>query len=184
MGLVVLFARTEGGMVMNCHNCGTMNSEGTKFCRECGTSLVATTAAAPASRVISSSSAPTIQQLYVSMRQSLVDFGVSSTTMPETMPTAQNLRESLARLGISLSRKQLTGFGASFLAGLIAARILPYIYPIFDPILTAVFGSGPGMARDGFNTNMMTLITFFTSFVLSAVTMLLTNKEPHEPRSG
>lgn len=90
------------------------------------------------------------------------------------MPPAKDIRESLARLGLDFSRNQLIGFGASFLSGFIMARILPFIYPVFDPVLTIVFGSGPGAARDGFNTNMMTLITFGTSFVLSFLTMRLT----------
>lgn len=159
---------------MICQNCGTQNAEGVKFCRECGAPLGLTDAPPTQPRATSSSSVPTIQQLYVAARKSLIDFGVSSSTIPETMPTAKNIRESLARLGITFSREQIVGFAISLIGGMIVARILPFIYPIFDPILTFAFGSGPGEMRDGFNTNMMTLITFATSFVLSFATMFVT----------
>ena len=91
-------------------------------------------------------------------------------------PAYTSIRAALARLGISLSRGQIIGFIVSLIGGMIMARVLPFIYPIFDPILTLVFGSGPSALRDGFNTNMMTLITFATSFVLSFATMFLTTK--------
>jgi hypothetical protein len=55
-------------------------------------------------------------------------------------------------------------------AGLVMARILPYIYPvIFAHLLDQVFGPGMSVARDGFNTHMMTAITFATSFVISFI---------------
>ena len=90
------------------------------------------------------------------------------------MPPAKDIRESLARLGLDFSRNQLIGFGVSLLSGMIVARILPFIYPIFDPVLTLAFGSGPSPTRDGFNTNMMTFITFLTSLIvrLEAISQL------------
>lgn len=136
---------------MICHKCGTQNAEGVKFCRECGTAL--TESAAPASQSLSTS----LQSIVTAAK-----------------PAATSIRESLARLGVTFSRQQIIGFVISLVGGMIMARILPFIYPIFDPILTLVFGSGPGAVRDGFNTNMMTLITFFTSFGLSFATMFVT----------
>lgn len=137
--------------MMTCHNCGTQNAEGVKFCRECGTPLLPS--ATPPARLTN----PSLDSL------------TSSVT-----PTARSIRESLARLGVTFSREQIIGFVLSLIGGMIVARILPFIYPIFDPILTLVFGSGPSAMRDGFNTNMMTLITFATSFVLSFATMFVT----------
>lgn len=158
-----------------CSNCGTQNAEGTKFCRECGNAL-AGPAAPPQPRAALPSTAP-ITTLYNLIRDALTRLGVSPSSIPATMPPAKDIRESLARLGISFSRGQIIGFALSLLGGIVVARILPFIYPVFDPILTLVFGSGPSPTRDGFNTNMMTLITFFTSFVMSFVTMALTKSK-------
>ena len=135
---------------MICQKCSTENAEGVKFCRECGTALDPSSPASQAAPITLDSLATTVK------------------------PVARSLLESLARLGINFSRKQIIGFAGSLIGGMIVARVLPFIYPVFDPILTLVFGSGPGEARDGFNTNMMTLITFATSFVLSFVTMFVT----------
>jgi len=158
-----------------CSNCGTQNTAGTKFCRECGNALAAP-AAPPESRAASPSPTP-LAALYHSSRDALMRAGVSSSALPATAPTASSIRESLARLGISFSRKQIIGFVVSLLGGMVMARILPFIYPVFDPILTLAFRSGPSPLRDGFNENMMTLITFFTSFAMSFVTMALTQSK-------
>jgi hypothetical protein len=56
------------------------------------------------------------------------------------------------------------------LAGLIVARVLPYVYPVLDPLLSLVFGSGPSSLRDGFNARAMTAITFIISFTLAFAT--------------
>lgn len=154
-----------------CSNCSTQNTAGTKFCRECGTPLG--NPAAPPPPATSPSERP-IDTLYKFIRGVLTRVGVSPASMPATMPPAKDIRESLLRLGISFSRAQIIGFVLSLLGGVGMAQILPFIYPVFDPILTLAFGSGASATRDGFNTNMMTLITFFTSFALSFVTMTLT----------
>ena len=127
---------------MNCSNCGHTNPPGTKFCRQCGTPMSTTTSA---------STAPT------------------TSTAVGAGPPADSIQASLARLGIPLSRRQLIGFVVAVLAGMIVARILPFIYgPIFDPLLTPVFGSGAG-PRDTFNSFMMTALTFAASFVISFI---------------
>ena len=136
---------------MICQNCGSRNADDLRFCGNCGKPL-AQSAGSP------------VQPTSVTLES------ITSAVAP----TAKSLLESLARLGINFSRKQIIGFVISLIGGMIMARILPFIYPIFDPILTVVFGAGPGAVRDGFNTNMMTLITFSTSFVLSFATMFVT----------
>lgn len=136
---------------MICQNCGSQNLEHARFCLQCGTPL-----GQPGTTPV-----PTVSASLESLAAAV-------------KPQAKSLLESLARLGIDFSRKQIIGFVISLIGGMIMARILPFIYPIFDPILTLVFGAGPGAVRDGFNTNMMTLITFFTSFGLSFATMLVT----------
>ncbi len=47
------------------------------------------------------------------------------------------------------------------------ARVLPYVYPVFSPILDALFGKRATSSRDGFNSFMMTAMTFVTSFVIA-----------------
>ena len=136
---------------MICQNCGAEIAAHAKFCLNCGATL-----GQPGTPPVA-----TVSQSLESLASAV-------------KPTAKSLLESLARLGINFSRKQIIGFVISLIGGMIMARILPFIYPIFDPILTVVFGAGPGAVRDGFNTNMMTLITFFTSFGLSFATMLVT----------
>jgi hypothetical protein len=157
-----------------CPTCKTENAEGTKFCRECGDPLGNASMPPMQSRATPASTAPILTQIYDLIRTILTRLGVSTSSIPATAPSAGSIRESLARLGISFSRGQIIGFAVSLIGGMIVARILPFIYPIFDPILTIVFGSGPSPMRDGFNTNAMTLITFSSSFVLSFATMFLT----------
>ncbi|MBI5651427.1 MAG: hypothetical protein HZC40_13445 [Chloroflexi bacterium] len=126
------------------------------------------------SRATPASAAPILTQVYDLIRTILTRLGVAPSSIPATAPSAGSIRESLARLGITFSRGQIIGFVVSLIGGMIVARILPFIYPVFDPILTFFFGRGPSPMRDGFNTNAMTLITFSVSFVLSFATMFLT----------
>jgi hypothetical protein len=96
-------------------------------------------------------------------------------------PTAAKpsaLQNSLGLLGIPVTGGQIVGFIVATIAGLVIARILPYVYFVFDPLLTAVFGSGPSYERDGFNTFMMTAITFLTSFGLALVSAWLARPRP------
>ncbi|MFQ5855305.1 MAG: zinc-ribbon domain-containing protein [Anaerolineae bacterium] len=171
---------------MNCNNCGHANPPGTKFCRQCGTPLrsVSPAGAATQRQAPAAGGTPCVQcgATVPAGQRFCTQCGtpVSSTTQPPTpdtipepdaliSPPGDSIQASLARLGIPLSRRQLIGFGLAVLAGMIVARILPFIYgPIFDPLLTPVFGSGAG-PRDTFNSFMMTALTFLTSFVISFI---------------
>lgn len=62
------------------------------------------------------------------------------------------------------------GVVGGVIVGMIVARLLPYIYPIFSArLLDLVFGPGFSPLRDGFNTNFMTACTCFSSFAVAAL---------------
>ena len=145
---------------MTCSNCGNPNPPGARFCLNCGSPLASAPSAPPRSV-----NAP--PQTSLPAPPQSVDARQRVTQPPQSGLDASvnSILASLAKLGIALTKRQLIGLGGSAIAGMVMARILPYIYPIFDPILTLVFGSGASGPRDGFNTNAMTFITFLTSFL-------------------
>jgi hypothetical protein len=130
---------------MKCATCGRDNPAGRPFCRGCGRSLAATGSGPP----------PAAQ-----------DQGRRGRA-PES--PVGSLLASLARLGIQITRRELIGFGVAVVVGMVVAQVLPQVYPVLDPLLTLVFGSGPSAGRDGFNTLMMTLLTFLSSMAVSFV---------------
>jgi len=87
---------------------------------------------------------------------------------------ARGITASLNRLGIPVTTGQWIGAVMSVLAGIIIARLLPYLYPIFFArILDFVFGPGMSTLRDGFNSLFMTACTMGTSFAVSLATFVL-----------
>lgn len=81
---------------------------------------------------------------------------------------------SLARLGIPVRAGQVIGIAAGVIVGLIVARLLPYIYPIFSArLLDAVFGPGFSPARDTFNANFMTACTCLSSFTVAMLASIV-----------
>jgi hypothetical protein len=90
---------------------------------------------------------------------------------PAAAPAAQgSVIASLGRLGIPVRAGQLIGIAAGVIMGLIVARALPYIYPIFTAnLLDVVFGPGITEARDGFNSHLMTGCTCCSSFLVALV---------------
>jgi hypothetical protein len=69
---------------------------------------------------------------------------------------------------------QLVGLIGSVIFGMIVARLLPYIYPIFAArILDVVLGPGVTSTRDSFNSFLMTCCTCSSSFVISFLTLLV-----------
>ena len=174
---------------MNCSNCGQTNPPGRKFCRQCGTPLVSVSlsAAEPQQQKPATGGTPCAQcgatvptgKAFCTRCGTPLTAAISTPPEPPVAPpdsSVGSIQASLARLGIRLSRRELVGFGLSVAAGMVMARILPYIYPvIFSHVLDRIFGSGPSNARDGFNSHMMTAITFLTSFVISFVSF----RKPH-----
>jgi hypothetical protein len=82
---------------------------------------------------------------------------------------ARGITASLNRLGIPVTTGQWVGAVLAVLAGIVIARVLPYVYPIFfSPLLDLVFEPGPSTLRDGFNSFLMTVCTGSTSFIVSS----------------
>ena len=171
---------------MNCTKCGETNPPGRKFCRQCGTPLVSATEPREQMAATGGTTCAQCGATLSAGKAFCTRCGTPVKTTapqppPEPVPSAQSpvgsIQASLARLGIRLSRRELLGFALSVVAGIVMARILPYIYPvIFGHFLDLVFGPGAG-ARDTFNSHMMTAITFLTSFVISFFTF-------RKPRGG
>jgi len=68
---------------------------------------------------------------------------------------------------------QTLGCLGGIVVGLVVARALPFIYPIFSArLLDLIFGPGYSPLRDGFNTNLMTACTCLSSFAVALVVSL------------
>jgi hypothetical protein len=77
-------------------------------------------------------------------------------------------------LGIGVNREQVLVVIAAVFVGLVIARLLPYVYPIFSArLLDLIFGPGYSPVRDGFNTNFMTACTCFSSFAVALLASLV-----------
>ena len=97
----------------------------------------------------------------------------------ETQPSG--ITASLNRLGIRLTTGQWVGAVIAVIAGLIVARVLPFVYPlIFSWLLDLVLAPGPSDLRDGLNTMVMNLCTLGTSFVISLVATVLFRRRRRE----
>lgn len=88
-----------------------------------------------------------------------------ATLQPNAPPSAlAPLQQSLGKLGIRVGQKQIVAAIAGIVAGLILARVLPYIYaPVVGSVLNAM--NLETATRDSLNTFMMTTLTFLTSFL-------------------
>lgn len=102
-------------------------------------------------------------------------FTSTLTTQSDTMNSrARGITSSLNKLGIPVTTGQWVGAICAVLAGIILARLMPYIYPIvFARLLDFIFGPGPSSFRDGFNSFLMTACTCTTSFVISFFAFIL-----------
>lgn len=131
-----------------CPRCGHENPSGTKFCRRCGTSLLARPEPAPAP---------------------------PAGTPPPRSSSAPpgSLQASLARLGLRPTCGQLAGFGVAVVFGLALARLLPLAFPIIYPVLSLVFIDLLHTTPDAFNTMAMTCLTCTGSFGLAFGSALL-----------
>lgn len=87
---------------------------------------------------------------------------------------ARGITASLNKLGIGVTTGQWVGAVVAVLAGVMVARVLPFIYPlIFSRLLDLVLSPGPSDLRDGLNTWIMSMCTLGTSFVISLATSVL-----------
>jgi hypothetical protein len=97
-------------------------------------------------------------------------------------PADKSFMASLARLGIPVRIGQVIGIIAGLFVGLVVARLLPFIYPLFSAgLLDLVFGPGISAARDGFNTQFMTCCTCCSSFLVALVAAVVIRPGKKKP---
>jgi len=146
----------------NCQQCGHSNPANAKFCLNCGTALQARPAgpaAAPVAAVSSASAGP-----------------AASPGSPPAAPApkSSSLLDSLRGLGLRPSCGQIAGFVGAVVLGMVLARALPFVFPVFYPALNFVFRDVLGREPDAFNTAAMTWLTCLSSAgVAFASTFLL-----------
>lgn len=95
--------------------------------------------------------------------------------------TTNSIVESLNKLGLRVSPRQIAGFVAAILTGVVVARLLPYFYPIvasrwldiFFGLFERILGTSLRNSRDSMNTFLMTACTFTSSFLVAFVSALL-----------
>ena len=146
----------------NCHQCGHSNPANAKFCSNCGTPLQARPAAPAGSPVAAPSPAPATPG--------------PSTGSPSAAPApkSSSLLDSLRGLGLRPTCGQIAGFVGAVVFGMVLARALPFVFPVFYPALNFVFRDVLGREPDAFNTAAMTWLTCLSSAgVAFASTFLL-----------
>jgi len=128
----------------DCRVCGHPNPEDAKFCLNCGTALIAAPRPAP------------------------------EATPPATSRPGSSILDSLQALGFRPTCGQIAGFVGAVVFGLVLARALPFVFPVFYPALNFVFRDVLGREPDAFNTAAMTWLTCLSSAgVAFASTFLL-----------
>ena len=146
----------------NCHQCGHSNPANAKFCLNCGTALQARPAAPAGSPVAAVSPASAGPE--------------ASPGSPSAAPApkSSSLLDSLRGLGLRPTCGQIAGFAGAVVFGIVLARALPFVFPLFYPILNFVFRDVLGREPDAFNTAAMTWLTCLSSAgVAFASTFLL-----------
>jgi hypothetical protein len=92
---------------------------------------------------------------------------------PASDPKPSSLAASLRALGFRPTRGQIVGFVAAVIFGMVLARILPSVFPIFYPVLSFVFVEVLGTTPDGFNTAAITWLTCLGSAGVSFLSTFL-----------
>ena len=145
-----------------CQQCGHSNPDNAKFCLNCGPALQARPAApagSPVAAVSPASAGP-----------------AASPGSPSAAPApkSSSLLDSLRGLGLRPTCGQIAGFVGAVVFGLVLARALPFVFPLFYPALNFVFRDVLGREPDAFNTAAMTWLTCLSSAgVAFASTFLL-----------
>jgi hypothetical protein len=85
----------------------------------------------------------------------------------QLVSAGEAVARALQPLGLQLSGRHVIGFVVATVAGMVVARVLPYVWIYLDPVLTLLFGAGATPLRDNANYVAMTAITAFTSFYLA-----------------
>jgi hypothetical protein len=71
--------------------------------------------------------------------------------------------DSLRGLGLRPTCGQIAGFVGAVVFGIVLARALPFVFPVFYPALNFVFRDVLGREPDAFNTAAMTWLTCLSS---------------------
>lgn len=92
---------------------------------------------------------------------------------PNPSPPGSSLVDSLRALGFRPTCGQIAGFAGAVIFGMVLARALPFVFPVFYPLLDLVFNKILHTAPDPFNTAVMTCFTFLGSAGVAFLTTLL-----------
>jgi len=156
---------------MDCPNCGYRNPPDQRFCVNCKLLL-----GQPAS--------PTPPRPNQAQQLPAYPAHNSPPQQPSSVPQSPKTQPGpLARLGLRFNLGQGIGCIGGVLVGLVVARALPYIYPIFSArLLDLIFGPGYSPLRDGFNSNLMTACTCLSSFLVAlAVSLAFSRRKRLSP---
>jgi len=160
----------------NCHQCGHSNPANAKFCLNCGTALQALRGPGPSqpARVPSAQAQPPIGAAPAANPASAGPAASPDSPPAAPAPKSSSLLDSLRGLGLRPTCGQMAGFVGAVVFGIVLARALPFVFPLFYPILNFVFRDVLGREPDAFNTAAMTWLTCLGSAgVAFASTFLL-----------
>jgi len=171
-----------------CHRCGHSNPDNAKYCLNCGAALHASREPAPAKTELARppgvlSAQPQPHQVPSAQPRPPVAPSASPSAASLDSPVAaspasaakpSSLLDSLRGLGLRPTCGQIAGFVGAVVFGLVLARALPFVFPVFYPALNFVFREVLGREPDAFNTAAMTWLTCLGSAgVAFASTFLL-----------
>jgi len=156
----------------NCQQCGHSNPANAKFCLNCGTALSAARRPAPVAAPVSPT--PAASPVAAAPPASASPAASPGSPAAAPAPKSSSLLDSLRGLGLRPTCGQIVGFVGAVVFGIVLARALPFVFPVFYPALNFVFRDVLGREPDAFNTAAMTWLTCLGSAgVAFASTFLL-----------
>ena len=158
-----------------CHQCGHSNPENAKFCLNCGTALHALRGSAPTGPAPAQPpQVPSAQPQPPQVPSARPPIGAAPSASPASAAKPSSLLDSLRGLGLRPTCGQIAGFVGAVVFGIVLARGLPFVFPVFYPILNFGFRDVLGREPDAFNTAALTWLTCLGSAgVAFASTFLL-----------
>ena len=157
-----------------CHRCGHSNPDRSKYCLNCGAPLLASRDPAPAKTELAQSpQVASVQPRPPQAPSALQPIEGAPSASPASTAKPSSLLDSLRALGFRPTCGQIAGFAAAAVFGMALARALPFIFPVFYPILDFVFRDVLGREPDAFNATAMTWLTCLSSAGVAFVTTFL-----------
>ena len=158
-----------------CHRCGQSNPDNAKYCLNCGAPPLASRDPAPAKTELAQSpQVASVQPRPPQAPSALQPIEGAPSASPASTAKPSSLLDSLRALGFRPTCGQIAGFVGAVVFGIVLARALPFVFPLFYPILNFVFRDVLGREPDAFNTAAMTWLTCLGSAgVAFASTFLL-----------